>query len=83
MQCQYSSLTGNHDGLGVSSQAVFEEPCEDRVPVGDEAVSSPSSTTTTTTTRQTAGVTGHTAALALTGHTVDAMTTTGHLRVLG
>ena len=29
-------LTGDHDGLGVPSQAVLEEPGEDRVSVRDE-----------------------------------------------
>lgn len=34
--CERPSLTGDHDGLGVSSQTVLQQPCQHRVPVGDE-----------------------------------------------
>lgn len=70
------SHTCNHDGFGVASQTVFEKPGEDRVPVGNEALSAPAA-------RQRAGLAPHSAPFTLTEHTVDALTAAEHLRVLG
>ncbi len=69
-------LTCNHDGFGVATQTVFEKPGEDRVPVGNEALSAPAA-------RQRAGLTTHNAPFTLTEHTVNALTAAEHLRVLG
>lgn len=69
-------LTCNHDGFGVATQTVFKKPGEDRVPVGNEALSAPAAW-------QRAGLTTHSAPFTLTEHTVNALTAAEHLRVLG
>lgn len=68
-------LTCKHYGFGVATQAVFEEPGEDRVSVGDEAMSAAAA-------GQGAGLTADRAGLPLTQHAVNALTATAHLRVL-
>ena len=73
-------LTGDHDGLGVPSQTVFQKPSEDRVSVGDEAVSSSSSSPPPRVGEVEASPQ---AALPLAGHAVDTLAAVGHLGVLG
>lgn len=68
-------LTCNHYGLGVATQAIFEEPGEDGVSVGDVAVFAAAA-------GHGAGLTADRADLTFTQHAVNALTAAAHLRVL-
>lgn len=72
-------LTGNHDGFGVASKAVLQQPRQHGVPVGDVTLPPGGAPSTTGPRRRARDPT----VTAIAGYTVEALAAAENLRVLG